>query len=499
MSLAQFPNLTEASSVIRVAIICAPETTVLADSLETLLVEAKGFTSSRFEYGAKSGLKPKPVGPGKPDVVVATLDSFEATKLELFFSSLQRAFPHRPVLVTTTHPDAFDVFPVLEMGASDFLLPPLRRSELLPRLKRQALATYRGDALVQKLKEDIGLKQIIGESPVFLDKVRCIPRFALCDATVLISGESGTGKELFARAIHYLSPRADRPFVPVNCGALPENLVESEIFGHKRGAFTGAASDQAGLIREAEGGTLFLDEIDTLTAPVQVKLLRFLQDGEYHPVGSQQILHANIRVVAAGNADFSQIVREGKFREDLFYRLNVLALTLPALRERPGDILLLAHDFLEKHAALSGARSKSLSLAALNRLLSHSWPGNVRELQNVLTRAIVLSDRDSIEPWDLDLPEDSLTAEEQSFHAMKSRAVQRFEHDFLATVLYAHDGNITRAAFAAKKNRRAFWELLRKHGLLAGGRPYSAALRRGSGGGYPSGVRTTIRHAKSLL
>ena len=163
--------------------------------------------------------------------------------------------------------------------------------------------------IVQKLKEDIGLKQIIGESPQFLEKVRCVPRFARCDATVLISGESGTGKEIFARAIHYLSPRADRPFVPVNCGALPENLVESEIFGHKRGAFTGAASDQAGLIREAEGGTLFLDEIDCLTPQAQVKLLRFLQDGEYRSVGSQQILHANIRVIAAANADFTQMVR----------------------------------------------------------------------------------------------------------------------------------------------------------------------------------------------
>ena len=358
-------------------------------------------------------------------------------------------------------------FRVLEMGASDFLLPPLRRSELLPRLMRQARVTCRGDALVQKLKEDIGLKHIIGESPAFLDKVRCVPRFARCDATVLISGESGTGKELFARAIHYLSPRADRPFVPVNCGALPENLVESEIFGHKRGAFTGAASDQAGLIREAEGGTLFLDEIDCLTPQAQVKLLRFLQDGEYRSVGSQQILHANIRVVAAANADFNQIVREGKFREDLFYRLNVLALTLPPLRERPGDILLLTHDFLEKQAAITKTRPKNLSLAALNRLLSHSWPGNVRELQNVLMRAIVLSDRDEIEPSDLDLPEDGHAAEDQSFRTMKSRVVWRFEHDFLATVLRAHDGNITRAAFAVKKNRRAFWQLLRKHGLLA--------------------------------
>jgi two-component system, NtrC family, response regulator GlrR len=468
MTPAQLSNLTDASPVIRVAIVCGPETTVLADSLTTLLAEAKGFTFSRFEYRTEAGLKPHAADFGNPDVVVATLGAFQATNGELFFASLRRAFPHRSVLVTTTHPDTFDFFQVLEMGASDFLLPPLRRSELLPRLMRQARITRCGDTVVQKLKEDIGLKQIIGESPAFLDKVRCVPRFARCDATVLISGESGTGKEIFARAIHYLSPRADRPFVPVNCGALPENLVESEIFGHKRGAFTGAASDQAGLIREAEGGTLFLDEIDCLAPQAQVKLLRFLQDGEYRSVGSHQILRANIRIVAAANADFSHIVRSGKFREDLFYRLNVLSLTLPALRERRGDILLLTHEFLEKQAALAEARPKNLSLAALNRLFSHSWPGNVRELQNVLTRAIVLSDHDSIEPSDLDLPDDGPATEEQSFRAMKSRAVQRFEQDFLATVLRAHHGNITRAASAVKKNRRAFWELLRKHGLLTG-------------------------------
>jgi two-component system, NtrC family, response regulator GlrR len=319
---------------------------------------------------------------------------------------------------------------------------------------------------VQKLKEDIGLKHIIGDSPAFVDKVRLVPRFARSDATVLISGESGTGKELFARAIHYLSSRADRPFVPVNCGALPEDLVESEIFGHKRGAFTGAAYDRAGLIREAERGTLFLDEIDCLTPQAQVKLLRFLQDGEYRSVGSEQIRHANIRVIAAANVDFSQMLSAGKFREDLFYRLSVLTLRLPPLRDRPGDIFLLAHDFLEKQAAITKTRPKVLSLAALNRLVSHSWRGNIRELQNVLMRAVVLSDRDEIEPPDLDLPEEGAAAKDQSFRAMKSRVVWRFEHDFLAAALRAHHGNITRAAFAVKKNRRAFWELLRKHNLL---------------------------------
>jgi DNA-binding NtrC family response regulator len=461
MRVEQIRNL-----VIQVAIVCAPGTDVLADSVEELLAEAKGFRSSRIECHSEFSFNSSSASFSNPDVIVATLGRFHTTKTSLFLASLQRAFPERSLVVTTSDPDTFDFLRVLEMGASDFLLPPVRGAELLPRLMRQARVMCCRDELVQKLKEDIGLKHIVGESPAFLEKVRCIPRFARCDATVLISGESGTGKEIFARAIHYLSSRASRPFVPVNCGALPENLMESEIFGHKRGAFTGAVSDQGGLIREAEGGTLFLDEIDCLPPQTQVKLLRFLQDGEYRSVGSHQISHAHVRVIAATNADFNDIVRSGKFREDLFYRLNVLVLTLPALRERSGDIFLLANDFLEKQAAIAKTRLRNLSLAAINRLLAHSWPGNVRELHNVLMRAIVLCNGDTIEPCDLGLPERGPGAEDQSFRAMKSRVVWLFEHDFLATALRAHRGNITRAASAVKKNRRAFWELLRKHNLL---------------------------------
>lgn len=451
-----------------VTLLCRPETRALADSIEGLLAETTEFHCTRFEYYPERGIKSR--GSGNADVVILAVGAFPVSELEPLFASLNQIFPRRPVLVIAAQPEGLDIFKMLEMGASDFLLAPVRRVELVTRLTRQARVTRRGDALVQELKEKIGLKQIIGESQALLEEVQRVPRFARCDATVLISGESGTGKEIFARAIHYLSPRADKPFVPVNCGALPEHLVESEIFGHKRGAFTGAATDQAGLIREAEGGTLFLDEIDGLNPAAQVKLLRFLQDGEYRSVGSQQIVHANVRVVAAANADFSHIVREGKFREDLFYRLNVLALALPPLRERRGDILLLAHHILETQALIADAPPKKLSLSALNRLLAHSWPGNVRELENLLTRAIVLSDRDTIELADLDLPGEAAPEENQSFQTMKSRAVRRFEHDFLETILSAHQGNITRAARAVKKNRRAFWELLRKHGLLSGAR-----------------------------
>jgi len=456
---------------IGVAIVCAPGTSAAAEAVEALLCEAPGFTCGCYGYESASGIKFREPGPRvlfDPDVVVVTFNAIQTGELDTLFDWLWRVFPARPVLVIPTELDTLDVLQILEMAASDFLLPPLRGSELLPRVIRQALLRRRGHARLEKSKEGPALKQIIGEGPALLQQLRRVPRFARCDATVLISGESGTGKEIFARAIHSLSPRASLPFVPVNCGAIPEHLMESEIFGHKRGAFTGAVSDRQGLIHESEGGTLFLDEVDGLTCYAQVKLLRFLQEGEYRPVGSQKMVHANVRVVAAANANFGQIVQEGKFREDLFYRLNVLQLTLPPLRERRADIPLLVRHFLDQQASLTNESPKRLSLAALNRVLAYSWPGNVRELQNVLTRAFLLSDHPVIQVFDLNLPEEDRAAEDGSFQSMKSQVVERFEREFLEAVLRAHDGNITQAARAAKKNRRAFWELLRKHDLLRG-------------------------------
>jgi two-component system response regulator GlrR len=473
-------NPTEDRSPIGVAIVCAPGTGATAEAVEALLCEAPRFTCGRYGYESASGIKSRDSDPRAsfdPDTVVITFNAMQAGELDTLFAWLGRVFPARSVLVIPTELTTFDVLQILEMGASDFLLPPLRRSELLPRVIRQALLTRRGDARPEKSKEIPGLKEIIGEGPALLQQLRRVPRFARCDATVLISGESGTGKEIFARAIHNLSPRASLPFVPVNCGAIPEHLMESEIFGYKRGAFTGAVSDRQGLIHESEGGTLFLDEVDGLTCQAQVKLLRFLQEGEYRPVGSQKMVHANVRVVAAANANFGQIVQEGKFREDLFYRLNVLQLTLPPLRERRADIPLLVRHFLDQQASLTNEPPKRLSLAAFNRVLAYSWPGNVRELQNVLTRAFLLSDHPVIQVLDLNLPEEE---EDGSFQSMKSQVVERFEREFLEAVLRAHDGNITQAARAAKKNRRAFWELLRKHNLLRGSSRTEKQVRKQS-------------------
>ncbi len=458
------------SAPIKVAIVCVLRTNTLTEEVGALLRGAPELVCQHFSYHSDSRMISRRLrsrAHSDPDVVIVILNASQAGEPHIFFERLRNEFRSRPLLIIPEEPHTFDVFEALEAGASDFLFPPLRLSELLPRVIRQALVARRGDACVERLKEEIGLKQIVGESPVLLEEIRRIPRFARFDpATILISGDSGTGKEVFARAVHYLSPRAGKPFVPVNCGAIPEHLIESEIFGHKRGAFTGAVSQQPGLIREAEGGTLFLDEIDSLSCQAQVKLLRFLQEGEYREVGSQQLIHANVRVIAAANANFNQLLQDGKFRKDLFYRLNVLRLTLPPLCERRDDIPLLARDILDKQAALTGQPAKNLSLAALSRLLSYSWPGNVRELQNVLVRAALLSDCNTIEPSDLGLPSDQSGIDDVSFRERKSQVVRHFEHDFLESVLRKHNHNITQAARAVKKNRRAFWGLLRKHGLV---------------------------------
>jgi two-component system response regulator GlrR len=441
-----------------------------ADSLQSILGSAPGFTCLCLELQERLASSRMPVAGDQVDVLLVNVGDLSECELKECLAWLRNGFAKRPVLVALQEKCGIDPYATLEAGASDFLLLPVQRFELVARIVRQAgFARARADEPNQRLKEQFGLKHIIGESRAFMEKVICLPRFARSEATVLVLGESGTGKEVFARAIHYLSSRAGYPFIPVNCGALPEGLVESEIFGHKRGAFTGAASDQRGLIQEAEGGTLFLDEIDSLTRPGQVKLLRFLQDGEYRPVGgSQQVAFANVRVIAASNTDLAQMVRDSRFREDLFYRLNVLKLNLPALREREGDIQLLAEDFLKRQMTASSEQARTITLAALHRLLSYSWPGNVRELHNVLMRATLLSDGHSIEASDLDLGDEvQIDDGDQSFRAAKSRVIQRFEREFLMLLLRAHGGNITRAANAARKNRRAFWELLRKHGLLA--------------------------------
>jgi len=401
-----------------------------------------------------------------PDLVFLILAVKRAAQIVPTFEAVRACFLSVPMIVVTEGMEASGLYSLLRSGATDFLVAPLKPNEVLPRVCRLLDWTWRGDASVQALKEKLGLKQIIGESAVLLHEIQKIPQMARCDGTVLISGETGTGKEVFARSVHYLSPRAGQPFIAVNCGAIPLELVENELFGHEPGAFTSAATAQTGVVQEADGGTLFLDEIDTLPALAQVKLLRFLQEKEYRPLGARRPRRADVRVIAASNIILEEALRRGHFRQDLYYRLNVLPMTLPPLRERQEDIPLLARHFVQKYAAEFRREAPEIAPGAMQKLFVHPWPGNVRELENVVQRAVLIGESATIQARDIAFAECETEPFGASFRALKARAVAQFERTYLQAVLLEHDGNINAASRAAQKNRRAFWELLRKHQLL---------------------------------
>jgi DNA-binding NtrC family response regulator len=315
------------------------------------------------------------------------------------------------------------------------------------------------------LIQELGLKEFIGRSPKFMAVVKSIPKVAQCDVTVLITGETGTGKELCARAIHYLSQRAGHPFIPVDSGAIPLQLFESEFFGHEKGAFTDAKEKKIGLVAEAEGGTLFIDEVETLDLKSQVKLLRFLQNRSYRPLGNTKLQKANVRLIAASNTDLSERISDCTFRDDLFYRLNIVDLVLPPLRERKEDIPLIAIFFLTKYAS-EIKEMAGFSDDAMRKLLSHNYPGNIRELENIVQRAIVLSSGSIIKPEDISLPAVRIaSAHARTFKEAKELAIAEFEKNFIRELLSLYHGNITRAANAVGKERSAFGKLVRKYDI----------------------------------
>jgi two-component system, NtrC family, response regulator GlrR len=369
-------------------------------------------------------------------------------------------------LIVTEAVDPSELVEMLRLGAADFITPPLKACDIIPRLWRLLGRSSGDSALLDSIKEKVGLQRMIGESRVFRDVVDKIPRLARCNACVLIAGETGTGKEMCARAIHYLGPRGRQPFVPVNCGAIPGELIENELFGHERGAYTDATRAQPGLIREADGGSLFLDEIDSLPPPAQVKLLRFLQEKEYRPLGSSKSVVADVRIIAATNANLDDAIKEGRLRRDLFYRLNVITIELPPLRDRREDIPSLARHFLRKYAAEFDSPATDFSDWSLRLLLAYDWPGNVRQLENLIARGVAMADRELIEPDDLELPNPNATAASAQAPSLREAKAQ-FERKYIENLLLLHGGNITRAAETARKDRRAFWELMRKHKIDA--------------------------------
>lgn len=324
---------------------------------------------------------------------------------------------------------------------------------------------------------------LIGKAPVFLHALALIDRMARFDAPVLIQGETGTGKELAARAIHYGSVRRDAPFVAVNCGAIPDTLIESELFGCERGAFTDARQARAGLIAAAEGGTLFLDELDALPPRAQVSLLRFLQDYTYRTVGGTREMSGHVRVIAAASPRLHRLLESGGFRDDLVFRLGVLLLEMPPLRERAGDPRLLAEHFIARHARQHGIAVRSLHADSIAWLQAHAWPGNVRELDNRVQRALLLSDDAALhlEPQAPGLspggrvPGAAPAATAQAgpargmalppFNEARDDAMQHFERHYLQSLMQAAAGNVTHAARLAGKERRCLGKLLKKHGI----------------------------------
>jgi DNA-binding NtrC family response regulator len=444
-----------------------------SDVGNTLAATLKSFRNSRVQLNRESLIESESqicdaelcsnISHNNSDLMFMVISPGQMEQNRAFFQYISNELMDLPIVLVSEDCDSKEMFSLLELGAADFITPPFKENDILPRLwhllehKRQTQTTN------HKLAEKLGLKQLIGQSPAFLEEVKKVPIVAKCDASVLISGETGTGKEMYARAIHYLSPRSSKPFIPFNCGAVPTDLMENELFGHVQGAFTGASTLQPGLIREANSGTMFLDDIDCLPLLSQVKLLRFLQEKEYRQLGSTKMCQADVRVIAATNIDLEKAVKEGKLRQDLYYRLNIIPITLPSLRERREDIPELVHHFLEKYAIEFNKEVSDISSEALQILMLHDWPGNVRELEHVTERAVLFSEHNVIGEMDIMLSQKKGQAGKVSFQEAKTQVINKFEKNYIEAQLIAFQGNITRAAKAAQKNRRAFWQLIRKH------------------------------------
>ncbi len=396
--------------------------------------------------------------------------------------AIKRDRPDVEIIMMTAFATVETAVDAVKAGAYDYLTKPFENIDevsltVAKALERRTLRNQ-AKALSEALSAKDHFEKIIGQSSQMRAIFKLVETVAYSSATVLIQGESGTGKELVARALHAKSPRRAQPFVALNCGALTETLLESELFGHVKGSFTGAQRDQKGLFDAADGGTIFLDEIGDIPLSTQVRLLRVLQEGEIKRVGSADSVKVDVRVIAATHRDLPKLVKSGKFREDLFYRLNVIAIPLPPLRDRIDDVPLLAHHFLRRYADRLGKRVRTLSPEAIELLCGYRWPGNVRELENAIERAVVLCRGDAITPTDLPpavtgrtaplVRESPAGADEsawlnQSYATAKESALRRFEKSYVEALMRACDNNISAAARKAGMDRSNFKRVLRKY------------------------------------
>ena len=416
------------------------------------------------------------------DVVVSDIRMPNLSGLDVL-KAFKQAQPDVEVILMTGHASLETAVEAVKAGAYDFLAKPFERIEdfslrVAKAAERRALKK-RTRQLEEALETKASLEGMIGQSAQMRAVFRLIETVGPTTATVLIQGESGTGKELVSRAIHFKSDRKDKVFVAVNCSALTETLLESELFGHVKGAFTGAIGNKKGLFEAADGGTLFLDEIGDVPPATQVRLLRVLQEGELKRVGGNETVNVDVRVIAASNVDLAKAKAEGRFREDLYYRLNVITVALPALRDRPDDVPILAHHFLRRYAEKMKKQITGITPEAMGLLTLHRWPGNVRELENVIERASVLCSKTVIDA--ADLPEDVKTSPKTGASGVdafnlnhlplaqaKELAIRAFERSYLTVAMDRNNQNVSASALAAGMDRSNFRRLLKQHGI--GGR-----------------------------
>ena len=378
--------------------------------------------------------------------------------------NLHQLNPEMPIIILTAYGTIKSAVEAMRKGAYSYLTKPFNYDELLLQTKNcleKTKLTKEIKSLKKMVKDRYGFDDIIGRSNKMEKVLEQVAKAADSDATICIEGESGTGKELIAKTLHLASSRADRQFVAINCAAIPETLLESELFGYEKGAFTGAIQNKQGLFSQAQGGTFFLDEITEMPLSMQAKLLRVMQEKEFVPVGGRKTIKMDIRFIATSNKNLKEAVTNGTFREDLFYRIHVIVIRLPPLRERKGDIPVLSHYFLDKLSKGMDKKITGFSSAALQKLMLYSWPGNVRELQNAIESAVTMSNVDIIGE-DLILP--ALNTEVKDLKPLKD-AKENFEKDYLLQLIELTEGNMAQAARLAGKYRADLYELLKKYDL----------------------------------
>ena len=440
------------------------------DSLELMqeLFESKGYISDTATNGVEAINKIKLQ---EPDIVLTDIRMPEMDGMQLL-NFLIKDHPNIPVIMITAHGTVEAAVEAMRIGAKDYILKPIRLDEILAKVERITQLNSlikENEYLLNRLQQTYDFTNMIGKTDKVQELFKLVKDVAATNTTVLIRGESGTGKELIANAIHYNSTRVKRPFVKVNCGVLAESLLESELFGHVRGAFTGAIKDKIGRFELANGGTLFLDEIGDISLNMQLKLLRVLQEGEFERVGGTETLKVDVRIIAATNKDLERAMDEGKFRQDLYYRLNVIPIEVPPLRERKDDIKYLIYYFMEKFNKIYGKNIAEIDPKAMSLMENYQYPGNIRELENLIERIIVLDKKGNIKTSDLPAyiraAEMEEVDEDVDLDKGLSYLVENYERKLIVNALEKNGFNKFQTAKQLQMNRSTFLSKLKKYGI----------------------------------